>query len=318
MYCRDDILAQCVSNTPAEGQCVRAVVLVGYGSVLPGIGTSMIRLAARISAAGIAPIAASAFLSGCRPSFSEALSSCIARGANDIIIQPYALVEDMPIRGDLQQLVRDSRVTHPGIVIRMARPFGAHSGVARVAVQRAIEADYAASHDILLNPHEHLVARPSAMLYTQSADGTSLKVLRENWQPRHLDQPAGLVLVAHGSGKPAWDWPISAAAEWIRIHAHYAAVNIGFAHQNSPDVATAIDLHVERGLRSLVLVPFLLQLTTTDTEHLRAAAASAQLRHPGLHILIADYLSYDRQLLTVIGDRVAEAIASSHCRPIPL
>ncbi len=59
---------------------VRAVLLVGYGSVLPGIGTSMIRLSSRISSAGIAPIAAAGFITGCRPTFNEALESFLAAG----------------------------------------------------------------------------------------------------------------------------------------------------------------------------------------------------------------------------------------------
>lgn len=296
-----------------EGQGVRAVLLVGYGSGLPGIGTTMIRLAARLSAAGIAPIAASAFLSGCGLSFSEALNQCIARGADEVIVQPYALVEDAPIRCDLQRLIRESREQYPHVPVRVARPFGDHIAIAKIAVQRALEADYAASHNMhslpLMTANEQVVTRPPATLYTNSPANKNREVLQDSWRPRHLEEPTGLVLVAHGSRTPTCDWPISAAAEWIRINACYTAVHIAFTQQNSPNLATAIDQHAAQGLQSIILVPFMLQLTTQDAAYLMRVAADAHARYPDMQILIADHLNYDRQLLKVIADRVADVVS---------
>jgi sirohydrochlorin ferrochelatase len=300
---------------------VRAVLLVGYGSVLPGIGTAMIRLASRIQGAGIAPIAAAGFITGCRPSFREALDSCIAQGANEVVVQPYTLVEDEPIRRDLKRLIESGNVAYPSITLHVARPLGDHSALAQVALQRASEADYAASHGMhslpLMNAHEQNVARPPATLYSRRADGKGLELIQDRWRPIYIDQPTGLVLVAHGSPKQAWDWPISAAAEWIRINARYESVSIGFIGHNRPDVAGAIDLLANRGLRSLILVPYMLQLTTSDTDYLTSVATSAEARHAGLRILIADHLNYDRQLLKAIADRVTD-VTSGIRRRLPI
>jgi sirohydrochlorin ferrochelatase len=297
---------------------VRAVILVGYGSVLPGIGTAMIRLAARIESAGIADIAAAAFIAGCRPGFHEALERCVQQGASEIVVQPYTLVEDEPVRRDLRKLVEHGATAYPKVSIRMARPLGDHPALAAVALQRASEADYAASHGMhrlpLMNAHEQIVERPPATLYHRRADGKGFELIKDRWRPMYVDQPTGLVLVAHGSPKPAWDWPISAAAEWIRINARYESVNVGFIQHNRPSVPMAIELLANRGLRSLILVPFMLQLTASDADYLTSVANDAESRYNGLRILVADHLNYDRQLLKAIEDRTTEVINGNRRR----
>jgi sirohydrochlorin cobaltochelatase len=301
---------------------VRAVLLIGYGSVLPGIGTAMIRIASRISSSGIAPIAAAGFIAGCRPSFSEALKSCIACGADEIVVQPYALVEDIPIRRDLRRLVQYASDAHPGIAIRVARPIGDHAALAQIALQRATEADYTAAHNMdslpLLNAHEQIVQRPPTVLYERRLDGKGVEIVEDRWRPTCTQEPVGLLLIASGSNKPSWDWPISAAAEWLRLHTPYAAIGIGFRENNHPLAAVAIDQMMEQKLHTLILVPYMLQLTGADSEHIVAIAAAARARHAGARILIADHLNYDRRLLTAIADRVSEVSADSSRRRIAI
>jgi hypothetical protein len=179
-------------------------------------------------------------------------------------------------------------------------------------MQRATEVDYACSHGLehlpLMNAHEHNVSRPPANLYARRQDGKGFEVAQDRWRPLFIDHTTGLVLVAHGSSKPSWDWPVSAAAEWIRINARYTAVGVGFTDGNRPSLDQVIDQMAER-VRYLILSPFMLQLTADDTDLLTNAAEAGEQRHPGLNILISDHLNYDRRLLHAIGDRVAEAAA---------
>ncbi|MDZ4717498.1 MAG: CbiX/SirB N-terminal domain-containing protein [Roseiflexaceae bacterium] len=293
---------------------MRAVLLIGYGSVLPGIGTAMIRIASRISAAGIAPIAAAGFIDGCRPTFREALESCIADGATDVIVQPYALVEDVPIRRDLRRLLLAACEAHPNISLRLARPLGDHPALAQIALQRAMEADYAAAHGMdglpLMSAYEHNIRRPPAALYALRTDGQGPELIADQWQPLFQNHPTGLLLVAHGSLKPAWDWPMIAAAECTRMHSQYTVVGLGFTHHNQPDVATAIDQLAARGLHYLVIVPYMLQLTAEDTEQLTQQIADAADRHPDIKLLLTEHLNYDRRLLRAIADRVNEVVSA--------
>src|SRR5690349_9572208 len=84
---------------------MRAVLLVGHGSLRSGSGAAMIRLAARVRAAGVAPIAGAGFLNYSRPSFAEALARCAARGADEVVVQPYFLVPGKFVRVDLPRLL---------------------------------------------------------------------------------------------------------------------------------------------------------------------------------------------------------------------
>src|SRR5438067_13214310 len=56
-----------------DGGSVRAVMLVGHGSLRLGAGAAMIRLAERAQAARVAPIVGAGFLNYSRPTFGETL-----------------------------------------------------------------------------------------------------------------------------------------------------------------------------------------------------------------------------------------------------
>jgi hypothetical protein len=43
-------------------------------------------------------------------------------------------------------------------------------------------------------------------------------------------------------------------------------------------------------------------------------SSAAESRHAGLHILVADHLNYDRQLLKAIADRVSEVTTGTRRR----
>ncbi|MDW8146665.1 MAG: CbiX/SirB N-terminal domain-containing protein [Roseiflexaceae bacterium] len=127
---------------------MRAVMLVGRGQTTPGSGAALIRLAARCRAAGIAPIVAACFLRHQRPSFTEALEQCIAQGAQEAVVVPYALSLAEQDRAELDRLAEDARLAYPHLALRVTEPLGHHPALAQVLVQRAIEADYVAAHHL--------------------------------------------------------------------------------------------------------------------------------------------------------------------------
>jgi sirohydrochlorin ferrochelatase len=282
----------------------------------------MIRTAGRISAAGIAPFASAGFITGCRPGFHEALENCLASGATEVIVQPYAVIEDGPIRRDLRRLVLVAREAHPHITIRLARPFGDHPALAQLALQRAIEADYATAHGIgdLIShsAHGHALRRPPSKLHARWPGAQSDPDSGDHWQPLFQNHPTGLLLVAHGSAKMSWDWPLNAAAEWIRIHSHFTMVEVGFLSGHAPIAEATIAQMAARGLHYLAIVPFMLQLTANDTLALKDLVAQAAERSPTLSILLADHLNYDRRMLQVIADRVEETVSANPKRRFKL
>lgn len=116
---------------------MRAVVLVGHGSLRAGSGAAMIRLAARVREAGAAPLAAAGFLNYSRPTLSQALDRCIERGASEIAIMPYFLVPGAFASVDLPRAVAAAQRARPDVPLRLTRCFDDHPALAALATQRA-------------------------------------------------------------------------------------------------------------------------------------------------------------------------------------
>ena len=85
---------------------MRAVLLIGHGSLRPGSGAAMIRLAARAREAGVAPIVEAGFLNYSRPRFAQALARCIAQGATEVVVQPYFLIPGKFVQIDLPRALK--------------------------------------------------------------------------------------------------------------------------------------------------------------------------------------------------------------------
>src|SRR3989442_50613 len=98
---------------------MRAVLLVGHGSLRPGSGAAMIRLAARAQAAGVAPIVGAGFLNYSRPTFAETLARCVTKGATEVVVQPYFLVPGVFVRTDLPRLLKAGQMAHPDVAMRL-------------------------------------------------------------------------------------------------------------------------------------------------------------------------------------------------------
>jgi sirohydrochlorin cobaltochelatase len=275
------------------GEHIRAVMLVGHGSLRSGAGAAMIRLAERAQAARVAPIVSAGFLNYSRPTFGETLARCVERGASEVIIQPYFLVPGKFVREDLARLAEAGRLAHPKLSIQVAQPFGDHPALARLLLKRALEADYLAA-----NPH--IIQR----LPQPRED-------RASWRPLHRLQRTGLLIMAHGSPHPESNAPIYGIAKRVRACGRYADVTVCFMELNQPSIPDAIDDIIGRGIDHIIATPYFLQLGNHVKDDLPAIIAAARVRHPASTILLTEHLAYDRLLVSVIADRVAEALASA-------
>lgn len=265
---------------------MRAIMLIGHGSVRPAAGAAMIRLAERVRAAEIAPIVTAGFLNYRRPTFAEALTRCIDKGASEVVVQPYFLVAGKYVHEDLARLVEAGQQAHPDLALKLANPLGDHPALARLVLKRALEAD-------------HLAAKRRA-----AARGMP-RPLEE--QPLHTQRRTGLLLMAHGSPDPRSNGPIYRVARRARTTGHYAAVTVSFLDLNRPSIPDAIDGMAARGIAHVVAVPYFLHLGAHVAEDLPILIDAARARHPAATIILAGHLAYDRLLLAVLADRLAEA-----------
>ena len=125
------------------------------------------------------------------------------------------------------------------------------------------------------------------------------------------------MIMAHGSPHAAANAPIYGIAKRVRASGRYAAVTVCFMDLNQPSIPDAIDDMTGRGIQHIIATPYFLQLGNHVKDDLPAIIAAARLRHPASTILLAEHLSYDRLLVSVIADRVAEALALAHAAELP-
>lgn len=279
-------------DTINANPALRAVLIVGHGSLRPGSGASMIRLAARAQSAGIAPICQAAFLNYSRPTVREGVERCVALGASEIVVAPYFLVPGYFVRHTLPRQIAACRAELPGMAFLQADALGDHPALAQLTLQRAAEAEYLDAH-----PELREQRRPS------------LPKVEPAWRPLHQNGRTGLLMIAHGSPEASNNAPIHAVAERVRASERYAAVTVCFMDLNEPSIGAAIDDFAERGISHAVAVPFFLQLGSHVAEDLPALVAESQARHPLLPIILAEHLGYDRLLLQPLAERVAAAVS---------
>lgn len=250
---------------------MRAVVLIGHGSLRAGSGAAMIRLAARAREAGVAPLVEAAFLNYSAPDLASVLRRCVARGATQVLLLPYFLVPGWFVAAAIPRLLKRCRPEFPGVSFEIGPPFGAHPALAALVRKRAAAAlEPAAAH-----------APPG--------------------------QRPALLMIAHGSPDPSANAPIEAVTEQVRAQGSFADVTLCYLGLNQPLLDAALDDQIARGRRLLVAVPYFLQLGGHVAEDLPALIEGARARHPGATILLAEHLAYDPLLVEVIAQRVRDA-----------
>lgn len=87
-------------------------------------------------------------------------------------------------------------------------------------------------------------------------------------------------------------------------------VDAAFLDHSSPEVGAAVAQLVDRGHREIVVVPLLLSPADARVEVPEAVKTAAE-RHPDVSICAADLIGPDPSLLTVLDERLRDALRSA-------
>ncbi len=118
---------------------MNAILLIGHGSLKQASGAAMIRLAALLRKRGVVPIATAAFLNFSKPTFQDGLEHCIKKGATNIYIQPYFLIDGYYVNTALKKLVEEAQSNYPELTITMGKPFGVQDVLSDIIIKRIHE-----------------------------------------------------------------------------------------------------------------------------------------------------------------------------------
>lgn len=246
---------------------MNAAILVGHGSLRKASGAAMIRLAALLRKGGDFSIATAGFLNFSQPTFLDAVTRCVGKGATGIFVQPYFLISGYYVTNGVPKLIAEAKQVYPHVTFHLAKAFDDHPALLELTLKRIREADIHADPDA------------------------------------NTDADA-VLLMAHGSPHETANAPIGRVAEALK--AHYPHVQLGFMEVNTPTIAAAAEALATAGAKRVVAAPYFLQLGGHVAEDLPEAVGAARASHPDTVFTLADYLSYDPLLLDVVRARLTE------------
>ena len=136
---------------------MNAAILVGHGSLRKASGAAMIRLAALLRKEGSFPVATAGFLNFSKPTFADAVTRCVRKGATHIYVQPYFLISGYYVTVGLPKLLAEAKTAYPDVTFHLAEAFDDHPALAKLTYKRALAADPDADALLLMahgSPHE--------------------------------------------------------------------------------------------------------------------------------------------------------------------
>lgn len=117
-----------------------------------------------------------------------------------------------------------------------------------------------------------------------------------------------LLILAHGSPRPEANEDVLKVAGEVRGRNAFPFVEVGYLDCNQPDIPAAIENCVRAGATTIIAVPYFLHSGKHFLKDVPELLDEATARHPGLTILMGDYLGHEPQLVEVLMDRVASVM----------
>jgi sirohydrochlorin ferrochelatase len=74
------------------------------------------------------------------PNIQQGIDSCVARGAERILLMPYFLFMGAHVQHDLPEEIEEARKRHPELVMEMGGHLGSHRKLAEIEAERIGEA----------------------------------------------------------------------------------------------------------------------------------------------------------------------------------
>lgn len=245
---------------------MKAIVLVGHGSLVSDSGKAMIRLAKQINQHGAAPIVEAGFLNYSQPTLRDAVAAAVLQGASAVTVQPYFLIEGKYVREDLRAEIAALVDHFPGIEFVVGEVFGQHRLLTDIVMDRIRVVDPALGQE---------------------------------------GRPVGILMMAHGTPYPEANAPIERIAARVHARADFCRVQVGYLDCNTPTIPEAIDQFVADGTNRIIAVPYFLHAGRHTQKDLPTLLAEAKDRHPHVEIRQTAAVGGDARLAEIIVERLA-------------
>lgn len=298
------------------------LILFSHGSLLCGAGETLRAHATRLRARGDFAVVEVGYMNYSAPTFAEAVARCAASGVTRAFIMPYFLVPGKFVSVDLPRHLAAAREVRPEMAFVVAEPLGFHEGLADALLEMAASARPSPFwRENLRRAADFCQADPRCPLYhTPScpAARVPLAPARKNAEAPPLiedrkskienpESPVALLVMVHGSPRPAANTPMHQVVEKVRARGIYPIVEVGFMECNEPDIPTAIAACVAQGAARIVAVPYFLHTGHHVAADLPTLLEEAQARYPTVEFRLGDFVGRSPCVTGILAERAAQA-----------
>jgi sirohydrochlorin ferrochelatase len=116
-----------------------AILLMAHGSRIAEANDAAREIAARVKKMTQFDIVEVSFREQHLPNIQEGVDSCVAQGAQRILLVPYFLYMGAHVLEDLPEELEMARSRYPGVEMVLGKHLGVHDKLAEIVVERIAE-----------------------------------------------------------------------------------------------------------------------------------------------------------------------------------
>ena len=113
-----------------------------------------------------------------------------------------------------------------------------------------------------------------------------------------------VIILGHGSRNGGADEAIKQIAAEVRRAGDFVSVQHAFLQYVQPALPETLETCIRLGANNIVIVPFFMQAGAHVTRHIPAVVEKAKKRHPGVNIVVTDYVGTHPLMTKIVEDLV--------------
>lgn len=117
-----------------------AILMMAHGSRIAEANNAADEVAEMVREISGFDIVEVAFRELHEPSIQNGIDTCVAKGAERILLMPYFLFMGAHVKHDLPEEIEEAKKRHPGLIMEMGGHLGAHRKLAEIEAERIGEA----------------------------------------------------------------------------------------------------------------------------------------------------------------------------------
>lgn len=117
-----------------------AILIMAHGSRIPEANDAAREVAAMVREMTGFAIVEVSYREMHEPDIQQGIDTCVAKGAQRILLMPYFLFMGAHVIHDLPQEIEEARKRHPGLIMEMGAHLGVHRKLAELETERINEA----------------------------------------------------------------------------------------------------------------------------------------------------------------------------------